>query len=203
MPDRYVFELTGGDLSLDLANTQDERKTDHPRELLRNYQDLLDWGVQAGAIPSAQAAVLRKYADRHPHAAQSALGRVRAMREALFQVFAAAIGNRPAPASALALLDDAICRAAAMRRLEARRGGFAWGWRTDAKDLERVVWPVAWSAGGLLTSGNLDRVRICPGAGCGWLFLDTSKNRTRRWCDMSVCGNRAKARRHYEKISRQ
>ena len=200
---RYVFELTGGRLSLDFANTLDERKTDHPRELLGTYQDLLDWGTQAGSISARDAAVLRGYAGRHPRVAASALAGARALREAIFQVLATTVATGPAPPPALALLHDAISRVARMRQLEPAGHGFSWGWRADATDLERVIWPVAWSAGELLTSADLDRVRLCAGAGCAWLFLDTSKNRTRRWCDMSVCGNRAKARRHYEKISSQ
>lgn len=200
--ERYLFELTGGRLCLDLANTLDERKTDHPRELLRNYQDLIDWGTQAGAVTDAEAALLRAHADRHPRAARTALDQARALREAIFQVFGAAAAARPVLPTALALVDRAIGRAAAMRGLTGRRAtGFSWEWRGDGTDLERVLWPVAWSAAELLTSPDLDRVRLCAGTTCAWLFIDTSKNRTRRWCDMSVCGNRAKARRHYAKVA--
>jgi predicted RNA-binding Zn ribbon-like protein len=200
---RRVFELTGGRLCLDLANTLDERKTEDPRELLRTYQDLLDWGTQAGAVTGSGGAALHRYAERHPRAAAAALAAARALREAMFHVFAAAPSCKAVPPPALALLDDAVSRAAAVRRLHQAKRGFSWQWRMEMTDLESVLWPVAWSAGDLLPSADLDRVRLCAGAGCAWLFIDNSKNATRRWCDMSVCGNRAKARRHYRKISRQ
>ena len=80
-------------------------------------------------------------------------------------------------------------------------GGFAWRWKRD-DGLDRILWPVAWSAAELLTEGPLARVREYPGDdNCGWLFLDTSRNGSRRWCDMSTCGNRAKARRYYRRVS--
>jgi hypothetical protein len=76
--------------------------------------------------------------------------------------------------------------------------GFTWGWEDTRPGLDRVLWPVAWSAAGLLVRGPLERIRERPGDGnCGWLFLDLSKNASRRWCEMRSCGNRAKARRHY------
>ncbi|MBN1859137.1 CGNR zinc finger domain-containing protein [Candidatus Bipolaricaulota bacterium] len=81
-----------------------------------------------------------------------------------------------------------------MRRSEER---FQWGW-SDAEDqLEWPVWILARSAADLLTSDERDRVRRCAGPDCGWLFVDISRNHSRRWCDMADCGNRAKARRSY------
>ena len=75
---------------------------------------------------------------------------------------------------------------------------YTWEWAKYDQDLDRPLWPVARTAADLLTSGRLDRVRECPGAdGCGWLFYDTSKNGSRRWCSMEGCGNVAKARRLY------
>jgi predicted RNA-binding Zn ribbon-like protein len=88
--------------------------------------------------------------------------------------------------------------------VQRRRRQLALAWRdADRTDLDRVLWEAAASAADLLTSPDLARVKTCPGAGCAWLFLDRSRNGTRRWCDMSVCGNRAKARRHYSRVTRQ
>ena len=47
----------------------------------------------------------------------------------------------------------------------------------------------------LLSGSDLSRIKQCPGDHCGWLFFDTTKNKNRRWCEMEVCGNRAKQRR--------
>jgi predicted RNA-binding Zn ribbon-like protein len=62
-----------------------------------------------------------------------------------------------------------------------------------------MLWPIASSAADLLTSERLKKVRLCEAKTCTWLFLDESRNHSRRWCDMKVCGNREKARRHYQR----
>ena len=197
-PQGYLFELTGGQLCLDLANTVDNRPTPEARELLRSFGDLVDWGVQAGAVPGSMAQVLRRAARRHPRAAAQVLDRARRAREAIFRVFSAVAGRKAPPVSAIKELNAALARALASRRVDLRAGRFAWGWpEHHPPDLDRVLWPAVLSAAELLISGELDRVRECEGERCAWLFLDRSKNRSRRWCDMTVCGNRTKARRHY------
>jgi len=202
-PTGYLFELTGGNLCLDLSNTVDERPTDHPRELLPRYQDLLDWAVQAGALAGTEATELRDHARRHRRAASSALRALSEVREAIFDVFSAVADRRDMPAGALAVLNRVMPGALGRRCLEPQGGRFVWAWRRSPRpDLNRVLWPVVWTAAELLTSSELERIRRCAGSGCAWLFIDRSKNQTRRWCDMSVCGNRIKARRHYASVKR-
>lgn len=196
-PKGYLFELTGGHLCLDLANTVDNRPTPEPRELLPRYEDLVAWGVQAGAIRGSTAEALRRAARRRPRAAARALTRARRVREVIFCVFSALAGRRVPPPAAIGQLNAALPAALAARHVDRRGGRFAWGWpEHDPPDLDRVLWPGVVSAAELLTSEDLDRVRECAGDRCAWLFLDRSKNRSRRWCDMTVCGNRRKARRH-------
>jgi predicted RNA-binding Zn ribbon-like protein len=72
----------------------------------------------------------------------------------------------------------------------------------DEDELDRMLWPVARSAADTLTSGDLKRVRRCARQGCDWLFVDTSKNRSRRWCSMSMCGSRVKAGRYYRRVKK-
>jgi predicted RNA-binding Zn ribbon-like protein len=192
------FELTGGALCLDFVNTKGDRPTVEPRELLLSYQDLVLWGVQAGAIPDTVARRLGPAARADAAVAHRALEHARQVREALFPIFSAVAAGRTAPAAAAASLNAALPRALAARRLELGAGSPSWVWvETSPPDLDRVLWPVVVSAAELLTSSELDRVRECPGERCAWLFLDRSRNRSRRWCDMSVCGNRSKARRHH------
>jgi predicted RNA-binding Zn ribbon-like protein len=85
-----------------------------------------------------------------------------------------------------------------VRRAE---GGFRWGWDEESDSLTKVLWPVAKAAADLLTSEGhaLKRLHQCAASDCGWLFIDMSRNHSRRWCDMSNCGNVAKARRHYHR----
>jgi predicted RNA-binding Zn ribbon-like protein len=199
-PRGYRFEISGGHLCLDLANTVDERPAAEPRELLPRYEDLVAWGLQSGAIDGPTARSLRRAAQRRPQTAARALQRARSVREAIFGIFSALAGRRAPPAPAVGRLNAALAAALAGRRLARRAGGFTWDWTGHvAPDLDRVLWPAVVSAAELLTSGGSDRVRECASDRCAWLFLDRSKNRSRRWCDMTVCGNRTKARRYYER----
>ena len=203
-PTGYVFELDGGALCLDLANTLDNRKAPTPRELLAGFKDLVAWGVQAGAVRDATARALLREARAHPRRAARALERARGVREALFAVFSAVAHGRVPPFAAIDRLNDVLPCAFGSRRLNRAAGSPAWAWvEHDPPDLDRVLWPAVVSAADLLTSTELDRVRECAGERCAWLFLDHSKNRSRRWCDMTVCGNRTKARLHYARVKRR
>ena len=196
-PDGYVFELTGGHPCLDFANTVDDRRTPSPIELLTSARDLVDWGRQAGVITAHDAARMAARAHGRQAEVERALIRAREVRETIFAVLSSVARRTPPAAASVDALGRAVARALSARRLVYGHQGFAWIWRADASpDLERIVWPVLASAADLLGSEYLPRVRECAGEGCGWLFLDRSKNGTRRRCDMTVCGNRAKVRRH-------
>jgi predicted RNA-binding Zn ribbon-like protein len=191
------FELTGGALCLDLANTLDRRKTPSPRERLGRYQDLVAWGRQAGALSESRADALLRRAAAQPKPAATTLRRVRDAREAIFGIFSALARAEAAPAPDVARLNAALRTALGRRLLQARpAGGFGWTWDTAETSLDEVLWPALLSAAELLTGAERTRVRECASDTCAWLFLDRSKNASRRWCDMAVCGNRAKARRH-------
>src|SRR5260370_27720149 len=127
------------------------------------------------------------------------LSRARALREALYAVFSARAAGLPAPPTDLQTLSRAIGRAMAHGGLTPAGPRFEWGWPDSAPGLDRVSWWVARSAAELLTSSDLTFIRGWASYDSGWLFMDTPKNRGRRWCDMRVCGNRAKSRRHYER----
>ena len=201
-PRGYLFELTAGRLCLDLANTVDERPTEHPRELLREYRDVIDWAAQAGVIRGTEVARFRDHAARHEAAATQALRQLKNAGDSIFRIYSAVARAGAIPAAAFHRLNVQIQKVSSKRCLERHRGRFVWTWRTtDTPDLHRPLCAAVWSAAELLTSPELDRVRQCEGEGCAWLFIDTSKSRTRRWCDMSVCGNRAKARRYQAKLS--
>jgi predicted RNA-binding Zn ribbon-like protein len=197
----YKFELTGGELCLDFANTIGPRHDpDRVEDHLRSYTDLVIWARQTGSLPSAEAEkLLRSARDRTP-AAQRVFARAVHLREAIYAVLAARIHGRKAPPAPLHAVDREAARATAHRHIVCGSDReFSWSWGRD-DDLDRPLWPVALSIADLLTSSRLALVRECALETCGWLFLDTSRNQTRRWCDMKVCGNRAKARRFYERV---
>ena len=204
-PARYQF--VAGNLCLDFANTADWHESEQPIELLTSYSDLLIWGRDAGVLAADDAERLMRAAEYAPEAAVAVYARAITLREAVFRVFRAIARHEPVVAGDLALLNDELSRAHSRRQLVARSDGFGWGWDGQDTALDRVLWAVADSAAELLTSSRRERVRQCAGDPCGWLFHDTSRNRSRRWCNMEGCGNRAKARRYYERqrsaVSRQ
>jgi predicted RNA-binding Zn ribbon-like protein len=190
-------DLIGGEWCLDFVNTASERTGGGPmKERLWEYADLVRWAERVGAITVSGAARLNATAAASPEAAEQALKRGRALRDAMYRVFHAGHAGVPAEAADVALLGEAAAEASAEQRLIAHPEGFQMDW-PDTDVLDRAWWPAATSAVALLLSDDLARVKECATDDCNWMFLDMSRNRSRRWCDMKDCGNRAKARRHY------
>jgi predicted RNA-binding Zn ribbon-like protein len=189
-------------LGLDFANTLNGRLTAHPQELLNSYADLVAWSQEARILTARQAEQLGHQATRRTTEAMSACERAIVLREAIYRIFSAVARHGSAPAADLETLNAILSDALTLLRIVAKGDGFTWAWSGLEEALDRVLWPIALSAAALLTSGELKTVRECAAPNCGWLFLDTTRNRSRRWCDMRVCGNRAKAHRHYERKKR-
>jgi predicted RNA-binding Zn ribbon-like protein len=196
------FTFNSGRLCLDFANTIRGRPLSDRVELLSTYADLLSWARHATILTPGETAALAEEAARRPDAAERALGRARSLREAIYALFSARAAGLPAPEADIRTLNIWIGRSFSRSGLSASGGRFEWGWPGVAPDLERPSWWATRSAADLLTSSMITFVRECAGYDCGWLFIDTTKNRSRRWCDMSTCGNRAKGRRHYERRRR-
>lgn len=193
------IELLGGRLSLDFANTADSHASEHPVEFLTNYAELVAWSQHVGILSQDQGDHLLRGAARHPSNARSVLRRTLALREAVYRIFSAVShGQQPLEAD-LAALNDELSWALKRSRLALLEDGFAWQWAGEEHALDRMLWPVVRDAADLLTSGDLTRVGQCGDQECGWLFVDMSRNRSRRWCSMEYCGNRAKARRFYRR----
>jgi predicted RNA-binding Zn ribbon-like protein len=193
----------GGRLCLDFANTVDWRTRSEPEELLHDYGGLLDWGVRAGALSPAEKRGLAAAAEQDPRAAAVAFERALALREAFYRsVLAHAHGETP-PERDVALVVRFYAEAVGNAQLRPDVPAHEWTFGESAGDLDRPWWPVAVSAVELLTSAELGRVHECEGRGCGWLFLDESRSRTRRWCSAAGCGNRERVRRYYERTRAQ
>ena len=193
------YQFLAGNLALDFANTADWHESEQPVELLPSFSDLLIWGQQAGVLEADDAGRLLSAAEREPEAAVTIYGRAITLREAIFRIFRGVARHESAVAGDLALLNDELTQAYRHRHVAAGAKGFEWEWTDHDVALDSVLWSVADAAANLLTSPTLERVRQCAGDPCGWLFYDTSRNRSRRWCNMEGCGNRAKARRYYER----
>lgn len=190
------------DLCLDFANTLAWRGS-APNESLHGLPDLLRWCASSGSLLSADAIEgSEAWAERHPAEASAIFRRAIAIRETLYRVFHAVADGAGAPAeNDLAELNRELKETPSRTVLQRTGAGF--GWRVERIRLMTVsalLAPVLWSAGDLLTGPQLSRVRECANHKCLWLFLDESKNGTRRWCSMQACGNRAKAHRHYARL---
>ncbi len=186
-------------LCLDFVNTVGGRTGDAPNDRLHSYADLVAWGEAAEILTAAAAARLVAAAAQDPAQAAAVLYRAVELRETLYRIFVQ-IDEGAAPIAAdLARLNAELGPALAHLRLSLHPDGYAWGWEAESDGLDRVIWPLARSAAELLTSDELDRVRQCANETCGWLFIDRSRNRSRRWCDMSECGNVAKVRRYRQR----
>jgi len=193
------LDLIGGWVCLDFVNTLDGHRNGHSHDYLGSYADLVLWARHVELVTEGEGRQLIDQARRQPTEASQVFEQALVLRETIYRIFMAlASGERPA-ATDLANLNEALSEALARLQLVPTTAGFAWAWRDEAQDLERLLWPLARSAGELLTSAELNRVRECGGDNCGWLFVDTSRNQSRRWCDMKSCGNRAKAQRHYQR----
>jgi predicted RNA-binding Zn ribbon-like protein len=199
------FQLVGGDLCLDFTNTMGGHRSGIAREKLNSYDDFTSWCRQAGIVTEHQASSMRRHAAEQPHSALSVLSRARDVREAIYRIFMAVIETRKPKDADLGQLNSELARAQNRLRLSACKdgAGFAWNWTSQDGSLDEPLGPIARAAADLLTNHHtLAQVRQCGGENCGWLFIDSSKNHSRRWCDMRDCGNRAKVRRHRQKLHR-
>ncbi|WP_343717472.1 CGNR zinc finger domain-containing protein [Inquilinus sp.] len=187
----------GGSLSLDFVNTEAWRGDVPQRgERLTSYGEIVLWAGHVGILDRAGVRRLTQEALLRPDDAAAVLATALRLRVALGRILTA-----PAAAAAeeLAVLNAVLARAPTRTGLAATRSGFAWT-MTETDPLEQPLWPVVWDAAELLVSGRAERVGSCSDPDCAWVFLDTSRNRSRRWCSMADCGNRNKARRHYERV---
>jgi predicted RNA-binding Zn ribbon-like protein len=201
--DRHNFELDGGRLSLEFVNTMSGLREVRPEERITAYADLAWWAQQVGLIDRRRMQELIAEAGAHPRKAEEAREEALAAREALHDVIVAALGQREAPAAQLAIVNRWVAAAMQRRRLRpAKSGGFEAAFDDDG-DLLAFLRPVAADAVNVLERElPLGLVRRCDESEhgrCGWLFVDETRNHSRRYCSMNDCGNRAKQRRHWRR----
>ncbi len=189
-----AFKLVASHPALDLVNTLDWRFRDSgAEELLAGYDDLLRFVSQADLLtPKQVRQVMRSSTDRQ---AAEALVACRELRVAAAAFFYAAANEHNPPAAALKTLEQFFRDARAHQRLAWVDAHAGWEWNPAGIGAELPLWVLALSVTRLLLSSDMHRLRACENDECRWLFLDTSKNHTKRWCDMKLCGNRMKARR--------
>lgn len=194
----HEFDLDSGILALDFSNTLDGRYDPEAKERVRVYRDLLVFSLLAGTIEQQQAERLAAVAERIPESAEQQVHQSHQLREAIFGVFSTIAAGEDPPAPDLDVLNGFHQRAMSRGKVIVASEGFDWGWEDDDA-LDRPLWPIVKSAVDLLLTGDQRRLRECAADDCGWLFYDTSRNQSRRWCSMQSCGNRAKVQQFRER----
>jgi predicted RNA-binding Zn ribbon-like protein len=195
-----TLEWVGGHVALDFANTMGERAGADPKPYLHDYADLLDWCQKADLIGPNSRRYLSEGSDK---AKAAAFKESEELNEALYAVFRAAARGEPLPQSSLDYLNSLVQRTVAWRNMqvcEGETGKISCGWNFKGAPPYAVLGPIVWRAMDLLENGPLDRIKECPPPeGCGWLYMDMSKNHSRQWCSMKTCGNASKVRRFRER----
>ena len=183
---------------LEFANTvSNHRAGNHPGEKLGSYADLVQWAQKLGVLTEAGAAGLLTAATRKPAEAEAVLKKAKVLRGVIFNIFSSVAGGEAPASKDMAVLNRELTRVLPYQEVSQEDGGFVLDWQDRPKDLSRPLWTVVRCTSNLLTSEELGRVSECNSDTCTWLFIDRSKNASRKWCDMGSCGNRAKSRRHY------
>jgi len=194
-----ALPLIGNELALDLANTSSGRGHATHRDHLERAEHVVAWARHARALSSSDGDKLEAELAANPKLAQRLLRRTLELREAVHMIGQAIATRRAADAGAVEQLKHIHAECVARAKLVPHGASFVWGWDPADGVVEAVLGPVTLSALTLLTQSDLSRVKQCQGDRCGWLFFDTTKNKSRRWCEMEVCGNRAKQRRFHRR----
>ncbi|MGQ0643027.1 MAG: CGNR zinc finger domain-containing protein [Gemmatimonadaceae bacterium] len=189
------FRFVGGDPSLDFVNTADWTPRGLERDRFTDYDRLVEWARGAGLVGTAEARRMGQSAVRHPRRADAAVDAARDMREILRDVFMSLVAKRHST-TALERLNTSLAAVAPHTRVvRDAEGQLVRGWAGLGDSADSLLWPVVWAAADLIASSDADKLRLCAGQDCGWLYVDRSRNGLRRWCEMRVCGTAEKNRR--------
>jgi predicted RNA-binding Zn ribbon-like protein len=190
-----ALALVGGDLALDFANTSSGRGSSAPQEHLRRPEHVVEWAAHAKIVGTEDAERLLRVLAADEGLATRLLDEALALREDIYDLAAALAAGQPAPDACVESLTKAHAGALALARLTPLGRNFGWSWSAEQSPVAALLGPISLSALTLLQQADLARVKQCQGDKCGWLFFDATKNKSRRWCEMEVCGNRAKQKR--------
>ena len=193
-----AYEFTAGDLGLDFVNTLEHHEGPVLEDMLTSWPELVDWAVKGGLATPQVASGLRELGTKNPRAANTVFRRALRLRDCLCRIVTALLAERHPATDDLRVFNAFLTEAHAAVVLRTTPGGLILDLPVSSERPESVLGPVVMAAARLLTSPEtLARIRRCDMETCRWFFVDRSKNHSRRWCDMKVCGNRAKAREYY------
>jgi predicted RNA-binding Zn ribbon-like protein len=193
-----AYEFIAGDLSLDFVNTLERHDGPAPEEVLTSWPDLVEWAAGAGVAAPQVAGELRTLGTRAPRAANAVFRRALQLRDSLYRIVTALLAERDPAPDDLRHFNSFLVEAQAAVVLRAAPGELVLKFSVSADRPASLLGPVVTAAARLLTSPEtVALIRRCDAETCRQFFIDRSKNHSRRWCDMKLCGNRAKAREYY------
>lgn len=193
------FGWIAGALCLDFANTVGNHRSLEQAEKLNRFEDLIRWCADARILQLSDQRDLLKRGSARPGGATRLLKIAVEFRESLYRIFLAVSLKQRPERSDVNTLNHVLAQAPMVLEVQRQNRSFSCVRTSSMLDEAKLLGPIAWSAAELLTSEQLSSLRECAGESCGWLFLDLSKNHSRRWCAMTDCGGRAKARRYYQR----
>ncbi len=200
-PLHYQFGRIGGALCLDFANTASWEADHQTTEHLNDFHELVRWCAESAIIRQETGAALLGETEQNSLRGEAVLTEAKALRETLYRIFVA-LSRRAAPARGdLQFLNETLAQVPLHFEVRREKEGFSCDRKASGTEFAKLLGPVVWSAAELLASGKIEQIKCCASETCGWLFLDGTKNHSRRWCDMADCGSRAKSKRYYRKKS--
>jgi predicted RNA-binding Zn ribbon-like protein len=191
--------LIAESVCVDFLNTVERGARYEHRDWIDSYEALVMWSEKAGIVCADEANALLRKSATHSRRASRVLSKAVRLRIILKELLAAIAAGTELPVTAIDDLNKFLVEANTARKVEWTSKGAVWTWRSDSVEFERPLWSIALSAAELLTGPNVNHLRKCANPQCSWMFVDSSKNKTRRWCEMGVCGNQSKARGHYSR----
>ena len=199
IPPRPKFDLTGGHMCLDLANTVDMRLSGRPIDKLKGYEELIAFGQQAGVFSFSDAQKLQRQGRKDRSQASRLFQRVVALRETTFRILSAAATRHQVSEADVRAINAELQRLSSSSVVAPVKGQVGWCWVEKSNGVGRLVGSVVRSVVEVLTSEDIQRLRQCAAENCGWLFIDHSRSHNRRWCEMRTCGSQHKARAYYQR----
>lgn len=198
------WDFAAGSLPLAFANTVDNHASSEPEETLKSYSDLVAWSWSVDLLTEMEARHLMKMAENKPAKVSAMLSKARELRESIYRIFSDVAAAKEADKTDLEYLKESLIESLMKAQIVEKSNGHELSWESSKGSFDQMLWPIAYEAFELLTSDMMNKVGKCQDdRGCGWLFIDTSRNHSRRWCSMESCGNRAKARDFYQRKTQE
>lgn len=191
------FLFVGNHVCLDFINTH-VALNGQLVELLATFSDLVTWLGQVHLLSQDEAKKIEKQWGNQAKGVEI-LEQTRAFRDTLREMVERIAVGRPVPQAAVNAINDMLRYRIGRPQLTRRDGKFERGFQTESQDANQLLGLLAEAASDLLCTCNVSLIKKCQNPACVLFFYDTTKNHTRHWCSMSVCGNRIKVAAHYRR----